>query len=114
MLESVDDALMSATEARKKTSKKADEAFKNAVNILGGYEKKYHPKPELETVAKVIEKAGEVDKSSSKILNSLMERFRVREELTTLLHHTFMLIFSRLNRNQRFQWSFLSTIPLQI
>lgn len=115
MLELVDDALMSVTEAKKKADKKkADEAFENAVNGLSDYERKYHLKPDTETVAERIKKAEEMDKASSKVLNSLMEKFRVREEPIILLHHTFKLILSRWNRNRHFQSSFLSTIPLQI
>jgi hypothetical protein len=102
---------MSATEAGKKTSNEADEAFKNAVSELGDYEKKNHFK---ETVTKRIEMAEKADKSSLKVLNSLMEKFRVREELITLLHHSLMLIFSRRRRNRRCQSSFFSTSPFQI
>ena len=107
----VDDALMSATEAGKKTSKKADEAFNNAVSRLGDYEREYHFK---ETVAERIKIAGEADKSSLKVLNSLIEKFRVREELITLLHHTLMLIFSRRRRRRQRKSSFFSTTPFQI
>lgn len=76
-LQLVDDALMSATQAGKKTSKKADEAFKNAVSKLGDYEREYHF---METVAESIKIAEEVDKSSMKVLNSLIEKFRPLEE----------------------------------
>jgi len=77
---------MSATKAGKKTSKEADEAFKNAVSTLGDYERRYHYK---ETVAESINMAEEADKSSMKFLNSLMEKFRVREDLITLFHRTY-------------------------
>ena len=103
-LQLVDDALMSATEAGKKTSKEADEAFKNAVSELVVYEGKYHleendaervEKADAErvkkNVAERIKVAEEADKSSLKTLNSLMEKFRVREKLITLLHHTLNL-----------------------
>ena len=87
MLQLVDDALISAIEAGKKTSKEADEAFRNAVSRLSEYGTKYHPK---ETVAERIEVAGVTDKSSLKVLNRLRETFRVREELITCLHHTLI------------------------
>lgn len=79
---------MSATEAEKKTSKEADEAFKSAVSKLGDYEREYHFK---ETVAERIKMAEEADKSSLKTLNSLMKKFRVREDLITSLHRTLMI-----------------------
>ena len=107
----VDDALMSATKAGKKTSNEADKAFKNSVSKLSEYEIKYHFK---ETVAKMVEKAEEEDKSSLKTLNSLLEKFRVRKELITLLHCTLMPIFSRRRRNRRRKSSFFSTSPFQI
>jgi hypothetical protein len=78
---------MSATEAGKKTSKQADKGFKDAASELGKYEIKYHPK-NLKTVAERIEMAEKADKSSLKTLNSLMEKFRVRGRLITLLRHT--------------------------
>jgi hypothetical protein len=110
-LELVDYALMSATKAGKKTSKEADEAFKKAVSKLGEYEKKCHGR---ETVAERIKTAEKVDKSSMMVLNSLMEKFRVREELVTLLHHTLTLIFSRWRRDSQQKSSFSSTSPFQI
>ena len=39
-LQLVDNALMSAAKAGKKTSKEADEVFKEAVNMLSEYERK--------------------------------------------------------------------------
>ena len=107
-LKLVDEALMLATKAGKKTTKKADEAFKNAVSKLGEYEKECH---KIETVAKRIKTAEEVDKSSVKFLNSLKEKFRVREELMTLLHHTLTLIISRWRRGKRPRSSFFTTSP---
>jgi hypothetical protein len=91
-LEVVDDALMSATKAGKKTSEEADNAFKYAVSRLGYYEWKYYSK---RIVVESMKEAEEADKSSMKVLNSLMEKFRVREELITLLYYTLMPIFSR-------------------
>ena len=88
----VDDALMSAAKAGKKTTEEADTAFEYAVSRLGYYEGKYHSK---KTVVKRIKAAEKEDKSSLKVLNGLMERIRVREELTfTSLHHTLIIIFS--------------------
>ena len=78
VLKVVDDALNSATEAQRKTSKDADEAFKKAIDALRAYETKYCP---YKTVAKRMEKAEEEDKSSLKLLNRLKQNFRVREEL---------------------------------
>ncbi|KAF8497904.1 hypothetical protein F5888DRAFT_1906654 [Russula emetica] len=40
VLQVVDDALGSATEARKKTSSETDAKFKNAIDALSAYEKK--------------------------------------------------------------------------
>jgi hypothetical protein len=40
--QTVDDALVSATEAGKKTSKEADIRFKNAIVALCAYERKYY------------------------------------------------------------------------
>jgi hypothetical protein len=42
VLQVVDDALYSAMEARKKTTKDADVKLKKAADALGAYEKKYH------------------------------------------------------------------------
>jgi len=92
VLQAVDDALKSAVKAEKKTSEGADQAFKNAVNVLTNYERNYHPH---ETVAKRMEKAEEEDKSSLKVLNRLRETFCVREELIPLLHRILILIPSR-------------------
>ena len=86
-LQFVDDALMSAAKAGKKTSKETDEAFKEAVNMLSDYERKYHSKSE-ETVSRRMEKAEEEDKSSLKVLNRLKEAFCVRETSTFLCRNT--------------------------
>jgi hypothetical protein len=75
VLKVVDDALYSATEAQKKTSKDADEKFKEAIDALSVYEAKYHCR---KIVAQKMEKAEEGDKTSSKVLNRLKETFRVR------------------------------------
>jgi hypothetical protein len=78
VLQVVDDALGSATEARKKTSSETDAKFKNAIDALSAYEKKYHSR---ETVTQTMAEAEAKDKSSSTILKRLKETFRVREDL---------------------------------
>ncbi|KAN0105755.1 hypothetical protein V8E52_010714 [Russula decolorans] len=77
VLELVDHALKSATEAGKKTSNEADEAFTNAASKLSDYGRVYHPNV---TVAERIEMAEKTDKSSLKLLNRMMETFRAPEE----------------------------------
>ena len=76
MLQVVDDALYSAAEARKKTTKDADAKFLKATVALSAYEKKYHFK---ETVTDTMAEAEAEDKSSSTILNRLKETLRVRK-----------------------------------
>lgn len=72
-------------EAEKKTSNGANEAFKNAVNMLTDYGRNHHrDSEEAVRVAEKMEKAEEEDKSSLKVLNRLKATFRVREELTPL------------------------------
>ena len=86
MLQAVDDALRSAVKAEKKTSNEANEAFKNAVNMLTKHGRNHHrDSEEAVRVAEKMEKAEKEDKSSSKVLNRLRETFRVREELNILL-----------------------------
>jgi hypothetical protein len=102
---------MSATEAKKGTSEKANKAFDDAVSELVEYEKKNYSK---KTVAERIKKAEEADKSSLKFLNSLKEKFSVREELITLLHRTLTLVFSHWWRDRRQKSTFISTSPFQI
>ena len=77
MLQVVDDALRSATEARKKTSNDADVKFKEAIDALSAYEKKCYSR---ETVTQTMVEAEAKDKSSSTILKRLKETFRVRED----------------------------------
>ena len=79
MLQAVDDALKSAAEAETKTSKWADKAFENAVDMLTDYGTNNFPE---EPVAERMEKAEEEDKSSLKVYSKLKETFRVREELS--------------------------------
>ena len=76
MLQVVDDALGSATEARKKSSNDADAKFKKAIDALSAYEKKYHFR---ESVTHTMAEAEAKDKSSSTTLKRLKETFRVRE-----------------------------------
>jgi hypothetical protein len=78
VLQVVDDALYSATEARKKTTKDADAKFKKATDALSAYGKKYHPK---ESVTNTMAEAEAKDKSSSTILKRLKETLRVRNYL---------------------------------
>jgi hypothetical protein len=79
VLQVVDDALHSVTEARKKTTKDADTKFKKATsNALSAYEKKYHSR---ETVTLTMGEAEAKDKSSSTILKRPKETFLVREDL---------------------------------
>lgn len=88
VLQAVDDALTCAAEAEKKTSNEADKAFKNAVNRLTGYGRDYHPNV---TVAEIMEKAEEEDKSSLKVLNKLKDTFRPLEEEPTTEVDFFLL-----------------------
>ena len=78
VLQVVDDALYSATDARKKTTKDADAKFKEAIDALSAYEKKYHFK---DTVTYTMAEAVAKDRSSSTILKKLKEAFLVREDL---------------------------------
>lgn len=71
----VGNALESATEpeAQKKISKEVDEKFKEAINALSDYEKRYHSN---ETVVKRMATAVAKDKSSLTILNKLKGKLR--------------------------------------
>ena len=80
MLQVVDDALYSATEAGKKTTKDADAKFKKATDALSAYEKKYHYHLR-EMVTQRMAEAEANDKSSSTILKRLKETMRVRKYL---------------------------------
>ena len=81
MLQVVDDALFSVTEAQKKATKDADAKFKKATDILSAYEEKYHLKLK-DTVAYTMAEAKANDKSSSTVLKRLKETWRVRNILT--------------------------------
>jgi hypothetical protein len=74
----VDDALKSATGMQKEKSKRADEKFKKAIDVLRDHEKKCHSN---EIVAKRMAAADAKDKSSLTIWNRLKEKFRVRHGL---------------------------------
>jgi hypothetical protein len=78
VLQVVDDALYSVTEARKKTTKDADAKFKKATDALSAYEKRYHSR---ETVTCTMAEAEAKDKSSSTFLKRLKETMRVRKYL---------------------------------
>jgi hypothetical protein len=73
----VGNALESATEpeAQKRISKEADEKFKEAINALSDYEKRYHSN---ETIVRRMATAEAKDKSSLTILNKLKGKLRVR------------------------------------
>jgi hypothetical protein len=78
MLQVVDDALHSATEAQKKTTKDADAEFKKATDALSAYGKIYHPE---KTVIQTMAEAKAKDKSSSTVLKRLKETLLVRKYL---------------------------------
>jgi hypothetical protein len=78
VLEVVDGALYSVTEARKKATKDANAKFKKAVDALTAYEKKYHSR---ETVALTMAEARAKDQSSLTILQKLKETLRVIKHL---------------------------------
>jgi hypothetical protein len=79
----VGNALESATEpeAQKRISKEADENFKEAINALSDYEKRYHSN---ETIVKRMATAEAKDKSSLTILNKLKGKLRVRGSTMTI------------------------------
>jgi hypothetical protein len=77
VLQVVDDALCSATEAGTKTTKDADAKFKKATDALSDYEEKYRPRV---TVPYRLAEAEAKDKSSSTI-SRLMETSCVRKYL---------------------------------
>ena len=86
MLELVDDALKSATEAETKKSKVADEKFSKAIESLKEYEEYYHPSNlNLNPVEARMKDAKANDKSSSTFLHRLKENVLVRDKLSSLL-----------------------------
>ena len=76
MQQAVDDALLSATAAGKKTTEKADMQFKIAIVVLCAYERKYYLRV---TVPYAMAEAEAMDKPSSTILTRLEETLRVRK-----------------------------------
>jgi hypothetical protein len=78
VLQVVDDALYSVTEARKKTTKDADAKFKKATDALSAYERNHHLR---ETVTYTMAEAKAKDKSSSTFLKRMKETLRVRKYL---------------------------------
>jgi hypothetical protein len=96
-LAAVDNALSCAAEAKGKTSKEADKNFKDAIELLGNYERKYRFKDQDsteyekqdKTFLKKMEEATSKDKSSSTILSKLKETFHsiVRLKHIALLHN---------------------------
>ena len=79
MLDLIDDALKSATEAQTKTSNETDAKFQKAIKTLSDYERNSHRKNpvsnsgRVKTVEERMEAATVNDKSSSTILNRLKE-----------------------------------------
>lgn len=72
----VDDALTSATEAQKTTSKEADKKLKIAINALTDYIREHRVNFKMD-VAKCMEEAKAKDKLSLKPFNKL--KFHVRD-----------------------------------
>lgn len=100
MLELVDDALKSATEAETKRSEVADEKFSKAIESLKEYEEYYHPN-NLKPVQARMKDAKANDKSSSTFLNRLKDNVFVREKLSPLLRRILISISSQSNRSRR-------------
>ena len=73
VLKAVDDALASAAEVKKKSSKEVDEKFATAIEALGCYEKLYHPGCHTKSVCEKMAAAKSKDKSTSTVLNVLKE-----------------------------------------
>jgi len=79
VLDLIDDALKSATEAQTKTSNETDAKFQKAIKTLSDYERNSHRKNpvsnsgRVKTVEERMEAATVNDKSSSTILNRLKE-----------------------------------------
>jgi hypothetical protein len=86
VLQVVDDALYSAAEAGKKTTKDADTKFKKATYALSAYEKKYH---RTETFTHVMVEAEAEDKSSSTVLKRMKETLRVLRKYLDLFFATY-------------------------
>ena len=73
VLKVVDDALGSAAEVKKKSSKEVDEKFATAIEELGCYQKLYLPGCQTKTVWEKMAAAKAKDKSTSTVLNVLKE-----------------------------------------
>jgi hypothetical protein len=99
VLELVDDALKSATEAETKKSKVADEKFSKAIELLKKYEEDYHPS--YPSVEERMKKAKADDKSSSTFLRRLMEKDPVRDQPSPFLRGILIPMFSQLSRRRR-------------
>ena len=85
MLQVVDNALGSATEARKKTSNNADTKVKKAIHMLSTYGKKYYP---TEPITHMMAEAEANDEPSLTTLERLEEIVCVRDYLTFSSPHT--------------------------
>jgi len=100
-LELVDDALKAAVDAGKKTSKKADKKFSEAIESLKEYEEYYHPTNKPADVEARMEQAKAKDISSSAALNRLKETFIVRQELVPWLGRILIPNSSQLRQCRR-------------
>jgi hypothetical protein len=113
VFQAVDDALESAGKTKNKKTKEADEKLKRAFNALSDYGEKWYSK---DIVVRRMEEAEAKDKSSSKILNKMKEKFGFKK-VTSSDHassHTntdSILIPSRLWKHQRGRSSSISTSP---
>ena len=85
MLQVVDDALLSAAEAGKKTSKDADAKFKKAIDALSAFGKKYYFR---EPITHMMAEAEANDEPSLTTLERLEEIVCVRDYLTFSSPHT--------------------------
>ena len=93
-LKVVDEALGSAAEVTKKTTKKVDWAFKKAIEELERYETRYHRKP---TVNKRMAAAKEKDGLFSTIWDLFKEMFSPKVRLGRIpLLHLVLIMCSRL------------------
>jgi hypothetical protein len=113
-LESVDEALESATKVEAKTSKVVDERFEKAINALIDYETDCHCNSapsdggrRANSVRERMDAARAKDKSSSTTLNTLKEKSRMKvmvspAHVTSVFCSLSVLSRYRMNgRNQR-------------
>jgi hypothetical protein len=98
VLEFVDDALKSATETGKKSSKEADSKFEIAIRMLSDYQREFHP---ISDVRERMAEARANDESASTVLSRLKERFRVSEQLISSICRILIPISSQLSHSRR-------------